>query len=98
MRILYVLTTGTADPTKASLPVHMVVNGSLAIGDEPEIFMAGDGTEYLAGDAIEHAQGRWRARHGGTVRAWITPSEVARLVHRSRPSHQPLAVPTALNW
>ncbi len=57
MRILYVLTTGTADPTKASLPVHLAVNGSLAAGDEPEIFMAGDGTEYLAGDAIEHAQG-----------------------------------------
>ena len=57
MRILYVLTTGIADPTKASLPVHLAVNGSLAAGDEPEIFVAGDGTEYLLGDAIDRSQG-----------------------------------------
>ena len=57
MRILYVLTTGNADPTKASLPVHLAVNGSLAIGDEPELFIAGDGAEFVRGDAIDHAQG-----------------------------------------
>lgn len=57
MRILYVLTTGTADPTKASLPVHLAVNGSVAVGDEPEIFIAGDGTEYIIGDAIAEARG-----------------------------------------
>lgn len=57
MRILYVLTTGAADPTKASLPVHLAVNGSVAIGDQPEVFMAGDGTEYLIGDTIGTAQG-----------------------------------------
>ena len=57
MRILYILTTGTADATKASLPVHLAVNGSVAIGDEPAIFMAGDGTEFLTGTAIDEAQG-----------------------------------------
>ncbi len=57
MRILYVLTTGAADPTKASLPVHLAVNGSVAIGDQPEIFMAGDGTEYVIGETIAAAQG-----------------------------------------
>ena len=57
MRILYILTTGTADATKASLPVHLAVNGSVAIGDEPAIFLAGDGTEFLTGTAIDEAQG-----------------------------------------
>ena len=57
MHILYILTTGAADATKASLPVHLAVNGSVAIGDEAAIFMAGDGTEYLTGKAIDEAQG-----------------------------------------
>ena len=57
MRILYILTAGTADPTKASLPVHLAVNGSAEVGDDPAIFIAGDGTEYLSGSAIDDAQG-----------------------------------------
>ncbi len=57
MRILYVLTTGTADATKASLPIHLAVNGSVAIGDQPAIFIAGDGAEYLNGQAIDNARG-----------------------------------------
>ena len=57
MRVVYVLTTGTADPTKASLPVHLAVNGSHPNGDEVAIVMAGDGTEYLAPGAIDAAEG-----------------------------------------
>ena len=57
MRILYLLTTGAADPTKASLPVHLAVNGSVAIGDQPEILIAGDGAEFLVGDTIADAKG-----------------------------------------
>ena len=57
MRILYVLTSGTSDPTKASLPLHLAVNGSQEIGDEPSIFMAGDGTEFVAEGAVDAAEG-----------------------------------------
>jgi len=57
MRILYALTTGTADPTKASLPIHLAVNGSHENGDDVAIFMAGDGTEYVAAGAIDAANG-----------------------------------------
>jgi predicted peroxiredoxin len=57
MRILYTLTTGTADPTKASLPVHLAVNGSHENGDEVAILMAGDGTEYVFAGAIDGAEG-----------------------------------------
>ena len=57
MRVLYTLTTGTGDATKASLPLHLAVNGSAAIGDEPSIFIAGDATAYVLGDAIDRAEG-----------------------------------------
>ena len=58
MRVLYVMTSGTSDPTRASLPVHLAVNGSAQIGDQPEIFMAGDATEWVADpDAIPNGQG-----------------------------------------
>jgi len=57
MRILYVLTTGTADPTKASLPVHLAVNGSHENGDDAAILMAGDGTEYMTAGSIDAAVG-----------------------------------------
>jgi len=57
MRLLYVLSSGTADATNASLPLHLAVNGSIEVGDQPELLMAGDGTEFVVGDAIDKAQG-----------------------------------------
>jgi predicted peroxiredoxin len=57
MRILYTLATGTADPTKASLPVHLAVNGSHENGDDVAILMAGDGAEYVLAGAIDGAEG-----------------------------------------
>jgi predicted peroxiredoxin len=57
MRILYTLTTGTTDPTKASLPIHLAVNGSHENGDDIAIVLAGDGTEYLAAGAIDATTG-----------------------------------------
>jgi predicted peroxiredoxin len=57
MQILYVLTSGTSDPNKASLPVHLAVNGSHEIGDDVAIVIAGDGTEFVAAGAIEAAEG-----------------------------------------
>ena len=47
MRLLYVLTSGTADPTSAALPLHRAVNGAVEVGDQPELLMAGDGTEFV---------------------------------------------------
>ena len=57
MRLLYILSSGVSDPTSASLPLHLAVNGSSEIGDQPEILLAGDGTEFVAGTAIDDAQG-----------------------------------------
>ena len=58
MRVLYVLTSGTGDATRASLPAHLAANGSVENGDQPEIFLAGDGTEWVSdAGAIESGQG-----------------------------------------
>jgi predicted peroxiredoxin len=57
MLVLYMLTRGTADPTGASVPLHLAVNGTLEVGDQLNITFAGDSTEYLVGDAIEQAEG-----------------------------------------
>ena len=57
MRILYVASSGTSDPTRASVPLHLAVNGSIEIGHEVEIVLAGDATELLSPDAVDRMQG-----------------------------------------
>ncbi|MBA2325180.1 MAG: hypothetical protein H0V95_00880 [Actinobacteria bacterium] len=57
MLVLYMITRGAADPTGASVPIHLAVNGTLEVGDQPSIALAGDATEYLVGDALEKAEG-----------------------------------------
>jgi hypothetical protein len=57
MKFVYVVTTGTDDPTKASLPLHLAANGSLEVGHETSVLLAGDATEMLLGDNLEQMQG-----------------------------------------
>lgn len=52
MEILYIGTSGRADPVKAALPLHLAVNGSLARGDTARVVLAGDATDLLLEDAI----------------------------------------------
>ena len=56
MEILYIATNGTADATKASIPWHFAVNGSVEVGQTARIVLAGDAAEMIkAGvrDALE---------------------------------------------
>ena len=56
MDILYLATSGSADPTRASIPIHLAVNGSVEVGQTARIVLAGDATELLVGstrDALE---------------------------------------------
>ena len=39
--------SGASDPTRASIPVHLAVNGSLEVGHDVGIMLAGDATELL---------------------------------------------------
>jgi predicted peroxiredoxin len=47
MRTLYMATAGSSDPTRASIPLHLAVNGSLEVGHEVSVVLAVDATELL---------------------------------------------------
>jgi len=57
MRFMYVVTTGTDDPTKASLPLHLAANGSVEVGHDTSVLLAGDATELLFGENLAQMQG-----------------------------------------
>ena len=44
MRLLYIVTKGMGDPTLASVPLHIAANGSVDIGQEVSVVLAGDAT------------------------------------------------------
>lgn len=48
MKVLYLATAGTADATRASLPLHIAANGSVEAGQETAVVLAGDATELVA--------------------------------------------------
>ena len=50
-------TSGAADPTRASLPLHLAVNGSLEVGHTVGIVLAGDATELAKADVREQLEG-----------------------------------------
>ena len=47
MQTLYLTTAGSSDPTRASIPLHLAVNGSLEVGHEVRLVLVGDATELL---------------------------------------------------
>jgi predicted peroxiredoxin len=57
MRILITATSGASDPTRASLPLHIAVNGCVPEGQEVLVVLAGDGTELAVGDAADRIEG-----------------------------------------
>jgi predicted peroxiredoxin len=57
MKLLYIVTKGTSDPTLASVPLHIAANGSLEVGQEVSVVLAGDATELVIGDNASHVEG-----------------------------------------
>ena len=57
MKTLFVVTAGTADATRASLPLHLAANGSVEVGHETAVVLAGDATELLAEETANRLQG-----------------------------------------
>ncbi len=47
MKTMFMCTTGSSDPTRASIPLHLAANGSVEVGHEIAVLFAGDGTEVL---------------------------------------------------
>lgn len=57
MKITYFVSAGTADPTRASIPLHLAANGSVEVGHEAVIVLGGDAAELLIGDNAHHLEG-----------------------------------------
>ena len=56
MEVLYVAASGSSDATRASIPWHLAVNGSLEVGQTTGIVLAGDATEVLRADVHERLE------------------------------------------
>ena len=57
MKILYLATAGAADPTRASIPLHIAANGSVDEGQECAVVLVGDGTELVSRGKVEAVEG-----------------------------------------
>ncbi|GAC1597999.1 MAG: hypothetical protein NVS3B21_23110 [Acidimicrobiales bacterium] len=57
MKTLYMTLTGASDPTRASIPIHLAVNGSLEVGHTVSIVLAGDATDLAKADTREAVEG-----------------------------------------
>jgi predicted peroxiredoxin len=47
MHVVYLTAAGTADPTRASVPMHLAVNGSVEVGQQVSVVLAGDAVELV---------------------------------------------------
>ena len=94
MKILYLAIVGAADPTRASLPLHIAANGSVDQGQECAVALVGDGTELVSREKTERLEGVGIPRRESSFKNSLTtrsPSSSERAV----PS--PVGRPT-LNW
>ncbi|MBA2295196.1 MAG: hypothetical protein H0W16_08675 [Actinobacteria bacterium] len=57
MRILYLATAGSSDPTRASIPLHIAANGSIEVGQECTVVLAGDATELVSREKAKGVEG-----------------------------------------
>ena len=57
MKIAYFVSSGPADATRASIPLHLAANGSVEVGQEATIVLGGDAAELLLADNAETLEG-----------------------------------------
>ena len=57
MQTLYLTTAGSSDPTRASIPLHLAVNGSLEVGHDVRLVLVGDATELLRAAVRDSLEG-----------------------------------------
>ncbi len=57
MKFVYMVTKGTGDATLASIPLHLAANGSLEVGHDVSVVLAGDATEILLGENAQRMEG-----------------------------------------
>jgi predicted peroxiredoxin len=57
MRFVYVATRGSDDPTMASIPFHMALNGSVEVGHDVALLLLGHSAEIIHGDNPDKLEG-----------------------------------------
>lgn len=57
MKMVVWATAGASDPTKASIPLHVVANGCVEVGHDSALVLAGDAADIIIGDTAETLQG-----------------------------------------
>jgi predicted peroxiredoxin len=57
MKILYLASAGTVDPTRASIPLHIAANGSVDEGQDCAVALVGDATELVSREKAEQLEG-----------------------------------------
>jgi predicted peroxiredoxin len=57
VKVLYLATSGSSDPTKASIPLHIAANGSVDAEQECAVVLAGDAAELAPRDAADRIEG-----------------------------------------
>jgi predicted peroxiredoxin len=57
MQLLYIVTKGTGDATLASVPLHIAANGSLEVGQEVSVVLAGDATDLIVDENAQRVEG-----------------------------------------
>ncbi|MCA1698021.1 MAG: hypothetical protein LC790_03605 [Actinobacteria bacterium] len=57
MKITYFGSAGTADPTRASIPLHLAANGSVEIGQDTTVILGGDAADLLIADNAQRLEG-----------------------------------------
>ena len=56
-RLLVIASTGAQDPTRASIPFHIAVNGAAAAGMDCGVALAGDATDLLKEEVAASVRG-----------------------------------------
>ena len=57
MEVLYISSSGTADATRASIPWHLAVNGSIESGQTARVLLVGDAAEFVRADVRDRVEG-----------------------------------------
>ncbi len=57
MEILYISSSGSADPTRASIPWHLAVNGSIESNQTARLVLLGDAAEAVRVDVRNTVEG-----------------------------------------
>ena len=57
MEVLYISSSGSVDPTRASIPWHLAVNGSLESNQTARLVLVGDAAELVRVDVRNTVEG-----------------------------------------